>query len=90
MYDALKKSNADRVNAERMPLLPVEYQVHDNEEIRRWIHGINQHEPTRPGDFLLAFAAAVCRADNTNYPVLRPCIVALMRKFPNYRFTGDL
>jgi hypothetical protein len=62
----------------------------DTEEIRRWIHGVNQHEPSRPGDFLLAFAAAVCRADAGNYPLLRPAIVALMVKFPQYRFKGDL
>lgn len=62
----------------------------DNEEIRRWIHGINQHEPTRPGDFLLTFAAAVCRADACNYPLLRLALLALKAKFPQYRFSGVL
>ena len=40
----------------------------DEEEIRRWIHGINQdvHE-----GFLHAFARAVCRAGETDYPLLR-------------------
>lgn len=62
----------------------------DTEEIRRWIHGINQAEPVRPGGFLEAFAAAVCRADQTNYPILRPALLALMAKFPKYRFSGVL
>lgn len=62
----------------------------DEEEIRRWIHGINQHEPCRPGDFLLAFAAAICRADDSNYTLMRPTLIALKAKFPQYRFKGEL
>lgn len=62
----------------------------DEEEVRRWIHGLNQHEPTRPGDFLLTFAAAVCRADYSNYPLMRPTVLALKAKFPKYRFSGVL
>jgi hypothetical protein len=71
-------------------LLPARSLSQDDEEIRRWIHGINQHEPTRPGDFLLAFAAAVCRADDSNYSLMRPAIIMLMSKFPKYRFSGEL
>ncbi|SRR6266571_31601 len=62
----------------------------DDEEIRRWISGINQAEPSHPGGFLEAFAATVCRADPTNYPLLRPAVLALKTKFPKYRFTGAL
>lgn len=62
----------------------------DLEEIRRWIHGINSGEPKPAGDFLLTFASAVCRADATNYPLLRPAILALKSKFPDYRFEGEL
>jgi hypothetical protein len=62
----------------------------DEEEIRRWVHGINQSEPCHPGDFLYQFARAVCRADCSNYPVLRPALLALKAKFPKYRFSGAL
>lgn len=62
----------------------------DDEAVRRWISGINQGEPTPPGGFLEAFAATVCRADPTNYPLLRPAVLALKAKFPKYRFSGAL
>lgn len=62
----------------------------DDEEIRRWIHGINQHEPVAPGGFLEAFAATVCRADDSVYTIMRPTIIALKARFPKYRFAGVL
>jgi hypothetical protein len=92
MYDEMKTANADRVRAERGPVdrSPFTSLREDEEEVRRWIIGINQAQPTQPGGFLEAFAAAVCRADPTNYPVLRPAVLALKAKFPKYRFTGEL
>jgi hypothetical protein len=75
----------------RVPVLLDAYSLReDDEDVRRWIHGINQGEPTPPGSFLEAFAATVCRADSTNYPFLRPAILALKAKFPKYRFSGEL
>jgi hypothetical protein len=90
MYERMKKSSADRVAVERLPLIPVRSLHHDDEDIRRWIHGINQCEPEPPGGFLFDFAKTVCRADHENYPLLRPAIVALKAKYPKYRFTGVL
>lgn len=61
----------------------------DTEEVRRWVHGVNQERPGDPG-FLQAFAAAVCRADGTQYPLLRPTLMVLKEKFPQYKFEGAL
>lgn len=89
MYDAFKHFNNSRVTPD-MAKIPFCFLRDDEEELRRWIHGINQHEPNRPGDFLLAFAAAVCRADPSNYPILRSAVIELQAKFPKYRFAGEL
>ena len=64
----------------------------DLEEIRRWVHGINNAPECGELEdgFLAAFAATVCRADATNYPLLRPAILALKAKFPDYQFKGEL
>jgi hypothetical protein len=62
----------------------------DEEDVRRWIYGVNHGEPSAPGSFLEAFCATVRRADDTNYVLLRPAILALKAKFPKYRFTGAL
>jgi hypothetical protein len=89
MYDAMKRLNNDRITPADAKI-PFCFLRDDEEELRRWIHGINQHDPTRPGDFLLAFAAAVCRADASNYPILRSAVIELQAKFPKYRFAGVL
>jgi hypothetical protein len=73
---------------------PPELQAHsfreDEEEVRRWIYGVTHGEPSQPGGFLEAFCVTVRRADDTNYVLLRPAILALKAKFPKYRFTGAL
>jgi DNA adenine methylase len=60
----------------------------DEEEVRRWIKGINQSEPCHPGDFLYQFATAVCRADDCNYPLVRPTLLALKAKFSKVPLHG--
>jgi hypothetical protein len=62
----------------------------DTEEVRRWVHGINQEHPDGVPGFLQSFAAAVCRADGTQYPLLRPALMVLKQKYPEYRFEGAL
>jgi hypothetical protein len=62
----------------------------DDEDVRRWIYGVNHGEPSAPGSFLEAFCATVRRADDNNYVLLRPAILALKAKYPKYRFTGAL
>jgi hypothetical protein len=91
MYESLKASNADRVKEDRGPLIPARMILEqDNEDVRRWVHGINQGEPAPAGDFLYQFALVICRADCDHYPILRPSLLALMQKNPKYHFTGVL
>jgi hypothetical protein len=91
MFARMKTANADRVRAERSPLVNRPITLHqDDEDIRRWIHGINQGEPEPPGSFLYDFAATVCKADYETYPLLRPAIIALKAKFPKYCYQGAL
>jgi hypothetical protein len=89
MYDAMKRLNNDRVTPADAKI-PFCVLRDDEEDLRRWIHGINQHEPTRPGEFLSRFASAVCMADASNYPILRSAVIELQAKFPKYRFAGAL
>ena len=87
MYQELKHVNADRVQAERMPLMPLRLEK-DDEAIVRWVMGVAQGNPVPAGGFLFDFVAAVVQADYENYPILRPAVVRLKAKFPKYRFDG--
>lgn len=89
LVDALHESLRLSVAEGEIPLAAFTLRE-DEEEVRRWIHGINQAEPSHPGGFLEAFAKAVCQATDSNYPLLRASILALKARFPQYRFTGDL
>lgn len=89
LVDALTESLQLCVRDGEVPLAAFNL-ADDDEEVRRWIHGINQREPVHPGGFLEAFAATVCRADESNYPLLRPTLLALKAKYPKYRFSGVL
>lgn len=89
LYEGMKVANADRVRGDRSPLMPIDMR-NDDEDLRRWIHGVNNGKPVQAGGFLQAFAAAICRADDVNYAILRPALVKLKEKFPKYRFEGEL
>lgn len=89
MFEQLKSSNADRVQAERGPMPPLVAQQ-DEEEIQRWIYGVENGAPMPAGDFLRTIVAAALRADYENYPLMRPLIIALKQKFPKYKFEGTL
>ncbi len=58
-------------------------------EVNRWVYGIVHGEPCEAGGFLQNFAAAVTRADPSNYSLLRPVILALKEKYPKYRCTCE-
>jgi hypothetical protein len=94
MFNALMASTQElrlamRLAGNTMPVATFTL-ADDDEEVRRWIHGINQAEPVHAGGFLHSFAQTLCRADETNYPLLRPALLALKAKFPKYRFSGVL
>jgi hypothetical protein len=84
LYSELKRVNADRVQAERGPMMPLIAQ-HDEENIQRWLYGVENEAPQPSGDFLKKIVAAALHADCENYPLLRPAIIALKKKFPKYR-----
>lgn len=89
VYSEFKGMNADRVHAQRMPLVSMGAQQ-DEEEIQRWLFGVANNEPNQAGDFLKTFVAAALRADAGNYPILRPAVMALKQRFPKYRFSGEI
>jgi hypothetical protein len=89
LVDALTETLRLSVSEGQVPIAAFTL-ADDEEEVRRWIHGINQGDPAPSGDFLYQFARTVCRADESNYPLLRPTLLALKAKFPKYRFSGVL
>jgi hypothetical protein len=89
LVDALHDTASSLVSHGAAPIAAFTFRE-DEEEIRRWIYGINQSEPVPAGGFLHSFAQTLCRADDTNYPLLRPALLALKAKFPKYRFSGVL
>jgi hypothetical protein len=89
LVDALTETLRLSVSDGQVPIAAFTFRE-DEEEVRRWIYGINQAEPVHAGGFLHSFAQTLCRADETNYPLLRPALLALKAKFPKYRFSGVL
>jgi hypothetical protein len=49
-----------------------------------WLLGIANGKPHPPGDFLRCLADAALRADAVNYPALRPALLEIRDRFPNY------
>jgi len=54
-----------------------------------WVLGIANGKPTRSGDFLRALADAALRADALNYEILRPALLQLKEKYPQYLDDSD-
>jgi hypothetical protein len=90
LVDALTEELRLAVTGGNVPIAVGSSFREDEEEVRRWIYGVQHGEPSPPGSFLEAFVAAVRRADDGNYALLRPTILALKAKYPKYRFTGAL
>jgi hypothetical protein len=57
--------------------------ANDN-ELMRWGYGILHHEPNKSGDFLRYLAEAAARADGESYAALRPALLIISNRFPNY------
>jgi hypothetical protein len=59
--------------------------LHTDDELMHWVFGIIHAEPTRSGDFLWHLAQAAVRADAESYAALRPTLMVLRERFPEYR-----
>jgi hypothetical protein len=59
--------------------------VEEDDVLRPWVYGLIQGRPTKPGGFLRAVADAAVRADSFNYDILRPALLQLQAKYPEYR-----
>jgi len=57
--------------------------LQDDIELIDWVLGITS-ERSGAGDFLRAIAEAATRADWENYPILRPVLLELQKKYPYY------
>lgn len=54
---------------------------HDDPELSKWIWGVIDRNS---GDFLKALAMAALRADHENYPLLRPALLEISKRYPKY------
>jgi hypothetical protein len=58
--------------------------AHTDRELLPWLLGIANGKPTRSGDFLRCLAEAALRADVANYPIVRPALLQIREKYPDY------
>jgi hypothetical protein len=87
MFAEFKRLNADRVRAERMPMtLGPLIAVNDDPELLEWI--CNARE--RAGHFLSNLARAAHHADHENYPILRPVLIEMRKKYSAYEPTDTV
>jgi hypothetical protein len=63
--------------------------VNQDPDLHNWIWGLVECKPTRPGSFLAALGDAAVRADEANYELLRPALLAIKAKYPKYHAPGD-
>ena len=53
-------------------------------DLTPWLFGIVNGVPHGAGSFLQSLADAMVRADPQNYAVLRPAVMVIKAKYPNY------
>jgi len=53
-------------------------------ELMDWVLCLANQSPKRSGSFLATIGIAAARADGENYLLLRPALLALKRKYPEY------
>jgi hypothetical protein len=53
----------------------------EDRELMDWLSNI---EPMGAGSFLKSLAETAMRADEENYPILRPALLAMKEKYPEY------
>ena len=49
-----------------------------------WLFGIVNEQPTKAGSFLRNLAATAFAADWSNYEILRPTLLTIRTKYPDY------
>jgi hypothetical protein len=81
MFESFKRTSSDRVKAERIPMLmgPLVAQ-HDDPELLEWLGNAQ----ARAGGFVSNLAYAGLVADHDNYPLIRPLLVQMRQKYPQY------
>jgi|ERR1039458_5651319 hypothetical protein len=84
MFAEFKRLNADRVKAERIPMLmgPMIVQ-NDDPELLEWMNNAS----LKAGGFLSSLAWAGLRADWQNYPIMRSLLLEMRKKYPEYEPT---
>jgi len=73
-------SAAIRVHGCPLPHVPAI--VQEDPVLLDWCNGVLR--PDGAGDFLKAVAAAALRTDPENYPLLRPFLLEMLKKYPQY------
>jgi hypothetical protein len=58
--------------------------LQSDDELLRWVFGILHREPNRSGDFLMHLAEAAARADDESYSAMRPAMLIISNRFPEY------
>jgi hypothetical protein len=81
MFAEFKRLNADRVKAERAPLglRPLVAQS-DDPELLEWLAAADRDG----GGFVHNLAHAALVADPENYPLIRPLLIEMRKKYPAY------
>jgi hypothetical protein len=58
--------------------------AHEDTQLLDWLLGIANQKPVESGDFLKSLADAALRADWENYAALRPALLYIRDKYPQY------
>jgi hypothetical protein len=86
MFAEFKRLNADRVKAGRAPMgLPLVAQI-DDPELLEWLAKAKEDG----GGFVKNLAEAGLVADHENYPLLRPLLVFMRKKYPAYEPSDEV
>lgn len=56
----------------------------EDHELLNWIFCLANQEPRKSGGFLESVGLMAVRADAENYLLLRPVLLALKKKYPEY------
>ena len=56
----------------------------EDPELMDWVLCLVNQAPRRSGGFLESLGMAAARADGENYLLLRPALLAMKRKYPEY------